>query len=143
MRRRYGWLLVLSQSLVFWAFLGTLLAVMVVMRRRRGRWRMARLRATELPDDPAFWLDPRRRQAGSWRPWQGSEPTAGQPVNGAGSRRRDIGSLRFSRKNGILGLAGLLVIVLGYVLLAQGSITAAPLLLVLGYLVLLPLALVL
>ncbi len=59
------------------------------------------------------------------------------------SRSRDAGSLRFSRKNGILGLAGLLVIVLGYALLAQGSITAAPLLLVLGYLVLLPLALVL
>ena len=59
------------------------------------------------------------------------------------NRRRDADSLRFSRKNGILGLAGLLVIVLGYTLLAQGSITAAPLLLVLGYLVLLPLALVL
>lgn len=59
------------------------------------------------------------------------------------NRRGNAGSLRFSRKNGILGLAGLLVIVLGYTLLAQGSITAAPLLLVLGYLVLLPLALVL
>ena len=59
------------------------------------------------------------------------------------NRRSDADSLRFSRKNGILGLAGLLVIVLGYALLAQGSITAAPLLLVLGYLVLLPLALVL
>ncbi len=61
-RRRYGWLLVLSQSLVFWAFLGALLAVMVVVRRRRGRWRMARLRAAELPDDPAFWLDPPRHR---------------------------------------------------------------------------------
>ncbi len=59
------------------------------------------------------------------------------------NRHRDADSLRFSRKNGILGLAGLVVIVLGYALLAQGSITAAPLLLVLGYLVLLPLALVL
>ena len=59
-RRRYGWLLVLSQSLVFWAFLGTLLAVLVIVRRRRGRLRMARLRAAELPDDPAFWLDPAR-----------------------------------------------------------------------------------
>ncbi len=59
------------------------------------------------------------------------------------NRNRDADSLRFSRKHGILGLAGLLVIVLGYALLAQGSITAAPLLLVLGYLVLLPLALVL
>lgn len=60
-RRRYGWLMVFSQSLVFWAFLGTLLAVLVLVRRRRGRLRMARLRATELPDDPAFWLDPSRR----------------------------------------------------------------------------------
>ncbi len=62
---------------------------------------------------------------------------------GKASRQRSADSLRFSRKNGILGLAGLGVIVLGYTLLAQGSITAAPLLLVLGYLVLLPLALVL
>ncbi len=60
-RRRYGWLLVLSQSLVFWAFLGIALAFMVAVRRRRGRLRMARLRATELPDDPAFWLDPARQ----------------------------------------------------------------------------------
>lgn len=59
------------------------------------------------------------------------------------NRNRGADSLRFSRKNGIFGLVGLLVIVLGYALLAQGSITAAPLLLVLGYLVLLPLALVL
>lgn len=61
-RRRYGWLLVLSQSLVFWTFLGTVLAVLVVVRRRRGLLRMARLRATELPDDPAFWLDPARER---------------------------------------------------------------------------------
>ncbi len=61
-RRRYGWLLVLSQSLVFWAFLGTALAFMVAVRRRRGRLHMARLRATELPDDPAFWLDPARER---------------------------------------------------------------------------------
>ena len=54
-RRRYGWLLVLSQSLVFWAFLGILLAGMVAVRRNRGRLRMARLRATEPPDDPAWW----------------------------------------------------------------------------------------
>ncbi len=59
-RRRYGWLLFFSRSLVFWAFLGTLLAVLALVRRRRGRLRMARLRATELPDDPAFWLDPDR-----------------------------------------------------------------------------------
>jgi hypothetical protein len=52
-------------------------------------------------------------------------------------------SLRFSRVNAILGGAGLLALALGYLLLAQGSITAAPILLVLGYVVLVPLALIL
>ena len=64
-RRRYGWLLVLSQSLVFWAFLGIVLAGMVVVRRRRSRLRMARLRATEPPDDPAFWLMHGERRQGA------------------------------------------------------------------------------
>ena len=53
------------------------------------------------------------------------------------------GSLRFSRVNLILGGAGLLSLALGYLLLSNGSITAAPLLLVLGYVVLVPLALIL
>jgi hypothetical protein len=51
--------------------------------------------------------------------------------------------LQFSAINGLLGVAGILAVVLGYVLLSQGSITAAPLLLVLGYVVLLPLAIIL
>jgi hypothetical protein len=51
--------------------------------------------------------------------------------------------LRFSAINGILGAAGILTVALGYFLLSQGSITAAPLLLVLGYVVLLPLAIIL
>ena len=55
----------------------------------------------------------------------------------------DRPSLRFSAVNGVLGAAGLAAVVLGYFLLAQGSITAAPLLLVLGYVVLLPLAIIL
>jgi hypothetical protein len=42
-----------------------------------------------------------------------------------------------------LGVAGLVSLVLGYWLLAGGSITLAPLLLVLGYVVLLPLAIIL
>ena len=41
----------------------------------------------------------------------------------------------------ILG-AALLAIVLGYVLLDQGSLSAAPLLLVLGYCILVPVALI-
>lgn len=55
----------------------------------------------------------------------------------------DRPSLRFSAVNGALGAAGLGVIALGYYLLGQGSITAAPLLLVLGYVVLVPLAIIL
>ena len=62
---------------------------------------------------------------------------------GAAAREGAASSLRFSPINGALGLAGLAVVALGYFLLAQGSITVAPLLLVLGYVVLLPLALIL
>jgi len=51
-------------------------------------------------------------------------------------------SLRFTPVNAVLGAAGLATLALGYWLLAQGSITAAPLLLVLAYVVLLPLAII-
>lgn len=51
-------------------------------------------------------------------------------------------ALKFTRVNAILGAAGLVSLTLGYWLLAQGSITAAPLLLVLGYVVLLPMAII-
>lgn len=56
---------------------------------------------------------------------------------------RGAGALKFSRVNAVLAAAGLVSIVLGYVLLSRGSVTAAPLLLVLGYVVLLPLAIIL
>jgi hypothetical protein len=52
-------------------------------------------------------------------------------------------ALSFTRVNAFLGVAGLFVMSLGYWLLAKGSITAAPLLLVLAYIVLLPLAIIL
>jgi hypothetical protein len=52
-------------------------------------------------------------------------------------------SLKFSAINAVLLVLGLAAVVLGYVLLSQGSTTAAPLLLVLGYAVLLPLAIIL
>jgi len=52
-------------------------------------------------------------------------------------------SLRFSAINGILLAAGLVVITVGYVMLAQGSTVGAPLLLVLGYAVLIPLGIIL
>ena len=51
-------------------------------------------------------------------------------------------ALKFTKVNAILGLAGVVALTLGYWLLGQGSITAAPLLLVLGYVVLLPMAII-
>lgn len=53
------------------------------------------------------------------------------------------GAMRFSPRNWILLLLGVLAIVAGYVLLSGGSTVLAPLLLVLGYVVLLPLGIVL
>ena len=52
-------------------------------------------------------------------------------------------ALDFSAVNLALGGAGLVAIGVGYLLLSKGSITAAPLLLVLGYVILVPLALIL
>jgi hypothetical protein len=52
------------------------------------------------------------------------------------------GSLRFSKVNVITLLAGVAAVAAGYGLLAGGSTVAAPLLLVLGYVVLIPLGIV-
>ncbi len=51
-------------------------------------------------------------------------------------------SLRFTRVNGALAAAGVAALTVGYWRLGQGSITDAPLLLVLGYVVLLPMAII-
>jgi hypothetical protein len=53
------------------------------------------------------------------------------------------GSLRFTPKNLALLGAGLVAIILGYVLLGRAEHTLAPLLLVLGYAVLIPLGIIL
>jgi hypothetical protein len=52
-------------------------------------------------------------------------------------------SLRFSPINGILLAAGVSCVIAGYALLSRGSTVAAPLLLVLGYAVLIPLGIIL
>ena len=62
---------------------------------------------------------------------------------GAQRARKSTAALRYTRVNALLGAGGLLCLTLGYWLLAQGSITAAPLLLVLAYVVLLPMAIIL
>lgn len=64
------------------------------------------------------------------------------PARGAAADADREGRLHFSLQNWILLLAGLLAIVLGFVTLAQGSTVAAPLLLVLGYVVLIPLGII-
>ena len=51
-------------------------------------------------------------------------------------------NLRFTKANAALGVGGIAALTVGYWLLAQGSITAAPVLLVLGYVVLLPMAII-
>lgn len=51
--------------------------------------------------------------------------------------------IRWERRNQMLLGSGLAAVVLGYVLLSQGDVTAAPLLLVGGYCVLVPLAFIL
>lgn len=63
----------------------------------------------------------------------------------AGPRARNgattaFGTIRVSRANLLFALAGLAAAAAGYVLLARGSTILAPLLLVLGYVVLIPLA---
>jgi len=55
-RSRYGWLVFLAQSVVLWAFLAVLVVALTYLRRRRNRERLERLRASELPDRPAYWL---------------------------------------------------------------------------------------
>jgi uncharacterized membrane protein len=53
------------------------------------------------------------------------------------------GSMVFGKRNVLLLVAGILVVIIGYLFLGTGSITAAPILLVLGYCVIIPLSIVL
>ena len=57
-------------------------------------------------------------------------------------RAKDKSVLPFTGKNYLLFAIGLFVIVIGYVTLGYGSITLAPILLVLGYCVIIPIAII-
>ena len=70
-RARHGWLLVVSRSSAFWLLLAVVLLAMVRVRRARNREKLARLRATEPPDRPDYWID----GAGSTPPSQGVAQT--------------------------------------------------------------------
>ena len=54
-RKRYGWLAVVTQSAVFMAAASVVLLILFAIRRRRDQRRLDVLRATEPPDAPAYW----------------------------------------------------------------------------------------
>jgi hypothetical protein len=56
-RSTYGWGVLLSHSMFFWGIAAIVLLVLFAVRRRRDRERLEKLRAHELPDDPAYWLN--------------------------------------------------------------------------------------
>jgi hypothetical protein len=58
-------------------------------------------------------------------------------------REKPTGSVALDSRNVIMLFAGIVLIAVGYFLLARGSITAAPVLLVLGYCVVVPLSIIL
>ena len=68
------------------------------------------------------------------------ERTGPRPVRG--KARPAEGRTFFGRTNWLILGGGLLSIILGYVLLAKGSLSVAPVLLVLGYCFLLPFSLI-
>ena len=65
-KRRYGWVLVLYQTAAFWLLAGIALLLLLRVRRRRDRERMARLRASDPPDEPAYWEGPRTPPIGGF-----------------------------------------------------------------------------
>lgn len=67
-----------------------------------------------------------------------TDTKSGARPKGAAQQKSE--GLPFTKKNYLIFLVGLLVIVIGYVALGQGSITLAPILLVLGYCVIIPVA---
>jgi hypothetical protein len=70
-KRSYGWTVLLGQSAFFWLVLAVALVALWIIRRRRDRAKMAKLRATEPPDDPAFWELNRPSRGG---PGDGPDP---------------------------------------------------------------------
>lgn len=58
-RHRYGWLATITQTSVAFFIMALGVILLYLIRRRRDRAKLAYLRATEPPDEPAFWeIDP-------------------------------------------------------------------------------------
>jgi hypothetical protein len=74
-RRRYGWFTVFTQSAVFFACAALGVLVLFMIRRRRDRHKLARLKETEPPDEPAYWdVDETRSDDETQRPAIDREP---------------------------------------------------------------------
>jgi hypothetical protein len=67
-RRRYGWLLFFAQTAVIWVVITLLVVALYLIRRRRNKRKLERLRATEIPDDPAYWLQQASPEAEAGQP---------------------------------------------------------------------------
>ena len=75
---------------------------------------------------------------------KGSPNPSGKPSPKAAAKEaRTAILIRWERRNIALFGGGLSAVALGYLLLSQGSITLAPILLVAGYCILIPLAFIL
>ena len=72
-----------------------------------------------------------------------ARPGKAQAAKQAEKRVRSQDLLVFGRRNALLLVAGIAVVTIGYLFLGRGSITVAPILLVLGYCVIVPLSIIL
>jgi hypothetical protein len=66
-----------------------------------------------------------------------------QPRPAEPARQRREGSFVMGSRNVLMLMTGIIILVIGYFLLGRGSVTAAPLLLVIGYCVVIPLSIIL
>ena len=65
-----------------------------------------------------------------------------KPAKAKKLKAKEKDTLGFTKKNYYLFALGLLIIVVGFITLRMGSITLAPILLVLGYCVIIPLSII-
>jgi len=54
-KRQFGWLQLVAQTTFIWLVLTLAVLVLFAIRRRRDRRKLAVLRQSELPDEPAYW----------------------------------------------------------------------------------------
>lgn len=82
-RRSYGWLQLIAQSLFIWLVITLLVLVLFLVRRRRDRLRLDRLRAAEPPDQPAYWIEPPPDEAAAGADHgEGRDPTGPRDPSG-------------------------------------------------------------